>query len=161
MNSKYKVEVNKTFEFDFTKNDVLNADIIKKTNSQYHVLHNNKPYPSEIIQSDFFTKNYTVRINANIYQISISDELDMMIKEMGFSTGGSKHVNSIKAPMPGLIIDINVQKGQSVKENDYLLVLEAMKMENLITSPRDGVIKSISASIGDAVDKGKLLIEFE
>ena len=51
--------------------------------------------------------------------------------------------------------------GQEVKEDDALLILEAMKMENVLTAPRDGVIKSISASKGDAVDKGELLIEFE
>ena len=80
---------------------------------------------------------------------------------MGFETGTTKKVNEIKAPMPGLILDINVEIGQEVKEDDPLLILEAMKMENALTSPRDGVIKSISVTKGDAVDKNQLLIEFE
>ena len=63
--------------------------------------------------------------------------------------------------MPGLILEISVVVGQTVKENDPLLILEAMKMENSFLSPRDGVIKSIAAIKGDAVDKGQLLIEFE
>jgi biotin carboxyl carrier protein len=63
--------------------------------------------------------------------------------------------------MPGLILEINVVVGQTVKENDPLLILEAMKMENSFLSPRDGVIKSIAVIKGDAVDKGQLLIEFE
>ncbi|WP_445724287.1 biotin/lipoyl-containing protein, partial [Flavobacterium sp.] len=67
----------------------------------------------------------------------------------------------IKAPMPGLILEINVEVGQSVKENDPLLILEAMKMENSFLSPRDGVIKSIAVEKGNAVDKGQLLVEFE
>jgi len=87
--------------------------------------------------------------------------LDLLIKQMGFSLGKSKTVNEIKAPMPGLILDIAVEVGQEVHEDDSLLVLEAMKMENNITSPRDGVIKSINIKKGDAVDKGALLIEFE
>ena len=72
-----------------------------------------------------------------------------------------KHVNSIKAPMPGLILDIHVKQGQEVKEDEGLLILEAMKMENVITSPRDGVIKSVNIVKGEAIDKGHLLIEFE
>ena len=80
---------------------------------------------------------------------------------MGFEVGATKKVNDIKAPMPGLILDINVKVGQEVKENDALLILEAMKMENVLTSPRDGVIKSISVNKGNAVEKNQLLIVFE
>ncbi|PHK07691.1 acetyl-COA carboxylase, partial [Nostoc linckia z13] len=64
-------------------------------------------------------------------------------------------------PIPGLILEISVSVGQEVKENDNLLILEAMKMENTFVSPRAGVIKSIAVNKGDAVDKGQLLIEFE
>ena len=80
---------------------------------------------------------------------------------MGFEVGLAKQVNFIKAPMPGLILEISVTVGQEVKQNDNLIILGAMKMENSFLSPRDGIIKSISVSIGDAVDKGQLLIEFE
>ena len=80
---------------------------------------------------------------------------------MGFEVGLAKQINAIKAPMPGLILEINVDVGQSVKENDNLLILTAMKMENSFLSPRDGVIKSIAVKVGDSVVKGELLIEFE
>jgi biotin carboxyl carrier protein len=55
-------------------------------------------------------------------------------------------------------LEISVIVGQTVKENDSLLILEAMKMENSFLSPRDGIIKSISVILGDAVDKGQLLM---
>lgn len=80
---------------------------------------------------------------------------------MGFEVGAGKLVNAIKAPMPGLVLNINVEVGQEVEENDSLLVLEAMKMENNFASPRAGKIKSILVEKGQAVDKGQLLIEFE
>ena len=60
-----------------------------------------------------------------------------------------------------LILEINVLEGQDVKENEALLILEAMKMENVINSPRDGIIKSISVKQGETVDKNSLLITFE
>ncbi len=93
--------------------------------------------------------------------MAISGALDELIKSMGIERGRTKVVNAIKAPMPGLILEINVSVGQEVKENDPLLILEAMKMENCFLSPRDGVIKSIAVEKGNAVDKGQLLIEFE
>ena len=68
----------------------------------------------------------------------------MLIKEMGFTIGSSKITNEIKAPMPGIILSILIKEGQKVKEGDTLLILEAMKMENTITSPKDAIIKSIT-----------------
>ena len=63
--------------------------------------------------------------------------------------------------MPGLILEVNVEKGSQVKEGDFLLVLEAMKMENTITAPREGVVKSIQINKGETVEKNQLLIEME
>ena len=80
---------------------------------------------------------------------------------MGFEIGATKKINEIKAPMPGLILSVDVKVGQEVKEDDALLVLEAMKMENVLTSPRNGIIKSISITKGETVNKNQLLIEFE
>ena len=80
---------------------------------------------------------------------------------MGFAVGKAKKINEIKSPMPGLIFEVAVSIGQEVKEDDSLLVLEAMKMENNLTSPTDGIVKAIHIKKGDAVDKGTLLIEFE
>ncbi len=157
----YKAQIDNDLEFDITDNDIDKLDIISIEKSKLHILKDRISYPAEITATNFMNKNYIVKVNSNMYKVSISNELDIQIKAMGFALGSSKQVNYIKAPMPGLIIDRKVEIGQTVQEGDYLLVLEAMKMENIITSPRDGIIKSITASIGDAVDKGKLLIEFE
>jgi len=102
-----------------------------------------------------------VVVNNNEYVVNIANHLDQLIKEMGFEVGKTKVVNAIKAPMPGLILEINVAVGQEVNEGDNLLILEAMKMENSFDSPRAGIIKSIAVTKGQAVEKGQLLIEFE
>lgn len=157
----YKVTVNDAFHFDFKKDSVSQLDSVPTGSNGVHVLHQNKPYKAEIIASDFNHKSYTVKVNNTNYTVVISNPLDILIKEMGFEVGLTKQVNAIKAPMPGLILEINVTVGQTVKENDNLIILGAMKMENSFLSPRDGVIKSISVDKGDAVEKGQLLIEFE
>ena len=161
MSDNYKVKVNNSSEYLLTKDDLLKLDIVDFNNSKHHVLQGNKSFHTEIVESNFNAKKYVVKVNNTKYKVSIQNELDLLITKMGFEVGQSKIINEIKAPMPGLILDITVKIGQEVKENDSLLVLEAMKMENNITSPRDGVIKSILAKKGDAVDKGELLIEFE
>lgn len=161
MSAVYKVNVNDTFHFDLEKKSISQLDVVSVETNKFHILHQNVPYKAEIITSDFPQKRYTVKVNNNTYVVAISNPLDILIKEMGFETGLSKQVNFIKAPMPGLILEINVMVGQTVKENDNLIILGAMKMENSFLSPRDGIIKSISVTMGDAVDKGQLLIEFE
>lgn len=157
----YKTKVNNILDFDIKTDDISKLDALQISESKFHILKQNKSYKAQVIESDFDSKTYQVKINSNIYNVNISDNLDLLIKEMGFTIGSAKHINSIKAPMPGLILEINVEVGDEVKENDNLLILEAMKMENVITSPRDGIIKSISVNQSDAVEKNQLLIEFE
>lgn len=161
MGSDFKVKVNDTFEFDFKKESISQLDAVSIEKNKFHILHQNLPYKAEIVFSDFNQKKYTVKVNNNIYQVAISNELDILIKELGFEVGASKVIKKLKAPMPGLILEIHVEVGQAVKENDNLLILTAMKMENSLLSPRDGVIKSIAVNIEDSVIKGDLLIEFE
>lgn len=161
MSNSYKLSVNNSSNFDLSESDLKNLDAVRVEKSKFNVLKDNKPYKVEIVFSDFIAKKYTVKVNNNNYEVAISNELDQLISSMGIERGKTKVVNAIKAPMPGLILEISVEVGQTVKENDPLLILEAMKMENSFLSPRDGVIKSIAVEKGHAVDKGQLLIEFE
>ena len=62
--------------------------------------------------------------------------------------------------MPGLVLDIRVVEGDAVKKGDPILVLEAMKMENIIKSPTDGIVKKINVKKGVAVEKSQVLIHF-
>jgi len=161
MTTKYKVKVNDNMKYDISIDDIKKLDAEKTGDNQYHILEDNVPFIAELVESDFYKKKYIIKINNTSYKINISKPLDLLIDKLGFKIGYTKRINSIKAPMPGLILDIHVEAGQEVKEDDPLLILEAMKMENVITSPRDGVIKSINMSIGNTIDKGQLLIEFE
>lgn len=80
---------------------------------------------------------------------------------MGLSVVASTKLDNIKAPMPGLIIDIMVKEGQSIEKGTPLLILEAMKMENVLKADGEGIVKSIEIIKGQAVDKGQILIEME
>lgn len=161
MKFTYKTKVNNTWEYTISPNETKALDLVHTSDGNSHLLHENTSYHVAVVDSDFNKKTYNVKVNGNPYHIKIEDELDILIAEMGFAIGAAKHINEIKAPMPGLILDIMVTEGAEVKENDPLLILEAMKMENIITSPRTGIIKSIYIIKGAAVDKNALLMEFE
>jgi biotin carboxyl carrier protein len=161
MKHAYQVKVNDTFDFKIDEQAVKKLDTLQVSDSEFHVLDNHLSYKIEIINANFYDKSYSVKVNNTIYHMNIHDELDILIKEMGFEIGITKEVNEIKAPMPGLILEINIQVGSEVKEDDTLLILEAMKMENALTSPRAGIIKTISVTKGETVDKNQLLIAFE
>ncbi|MGI9546763.1 MAG: acetyl-CoA carboxylase biotin carboxyl carrier protein subunit [Flavobacteriaceae bacterium] len=161
MNHTYKIKVNEEFEYDLNSEDLDALDVVGSGHSAYHVLKENIPYHAEIVLADFNAKKYAVKVNSEIYEVSIADHLDLLIDQMGFDLSFSKDIDTIEAPMPGLILDINVRVGSAVNENDPLVILEAMKMENVITSPRDGIIKNITVKKGEAVDKDHVIIEFE
>lgn len=161
MKNPSKALVNNTQEFSFKDDVIKNLNVARIGNDNFHILSNNKSIVAEIINFDFFQRICSIRINSKIYEVAIEPPLQDIVKKMGYSTGSSKTVNSIHAPMPGIIIDIQVKKGQKVAEGDALLVLEAMKMENSILSPKDAVVKDILVEVGNTVDKNKLLIDFE
>lgn len=161
MNNNFKVKVNSKWEFPISDEELKTLDIVQSTKDNYHILQDNKSHHAKIVASDFENRNYSIKINGTVYLVSIQNQLDLLIKEMGFSNGSSKNVKLIKAPMPGLVVNVEVKVGQKVSENDPLLILEAMKMESTLVSPSNGIVKNITIKSGDNVDKGQLLIEFE
>jgi len=68
---------------------------------------------------------------------------------------------SLPAPMPGLILEVKVSDGDKVAKGDPLVIIEAMKMENVIKAPADGVVKTVNVAQGDSVEKGDQMLEFE
>lgn len=161
MDKTYKVKVNDTFDLVIDPRNAAAPDVIKTGQNSYHILKGHQSLNAEILETDFLHKTYTIRLDGAIYTVKISDALDQLIEDMGFGRGDTGHIAEIRAPMPGLVLDIQAKAGQHIEENDTLLVLEAMKMENIILSPRGGIIKSITVEKGDAVDKDQLLISFE
>ncbi|MCX6294708.1 MAG: biotin/lipoyl-binding protein [Bacteroidetes bacterium] len=135
-------------------------DVIEVKNGSFHVIKDNRSYNVEVIKADASEKSFLVSVNGNKYQLNVKDKFDELLKSLGFDELNAKKVNEIKAPMPGLVLDIRVSEGDIVKKGDPILVLEAMKMENIIKSPADGIIKKINVNKGFAVEKNQVLIFF-
>lgn len=161
MNTQYRAKINEVLEVQISNEDLQALDSIKIAPFKYHILQENTSYTAEISAGNFNDKIYTVTINNSSYQVKINDDLDVLIQDLGFKQSQAKRIDRVTAPMPGLILEINIKSGDRVQENAPLLILEAMKMENIISAPTDGTIKSINVKKGDAVNKNQLLIEFE
>jgi len=158
--TNYSITID-TEKFNLNRNDVGSLDIISIGDSQYHLLQDNQSNMVQILDTDFPNKSITLAVNGNIYSVKIADEYDQIVDKMGMRTIRSHQINEVRAPMPGLILEVLVTVGQKVDKGTPLIVLSAMKMENIITSPGVGVVKRIATEINKAVEKGELIIEME
>jgi biotin carboxyl carrier protein len=134
-------------------------DAVVTGEGEYHILHNGKSYKAEISSVDMADKTVSLKINGKSKTIKIQDEYDVLVKKMGLSAIVVHKISAIKAPMPGLVLSILVEPGQAVVHGEPMVILEAMKMENVIKSPGEGTVKRIVVAKGKPVDKGEILIE--
>jgi biotin carboxyl carrier protein len=157
--SNYQVEVNEMYKFSISPEDAGTLDFVKVDENNFHILQGNKSFEAELVEADYQNKTLHLKINGNRFSVKIADQYDQLVEKMGLSAVVSSKVKDIKAPMPGLVLDINVAAGQEVNKGDKLVILEAMKMENVIKSEGEGVVKEIHVEKGATVDKGQMLIE--
>ena len=166
----YKAKVaEKIFEFEFSDEKALegtvNAEAFKMDIVQqgdvHHVLHKYGSYKVKMVCYDKANKTCVILVNNHEYVVSLEDRFDLLLNQLGMDNINNQKVNDLKAPMPGLVISIMAEPGDSVKKGDGLMVLEAMKMENIIRAPADSIVKSIDIKKSDAVEKNQVLIKFE
>ncbi|MCU0392461.1 MAG: acetyl-CoA carboxylase biotin carboxyl carrier protein subunit [Thermoflexibacter sp.] len=157
---------NTTFEVEhkkeglFINGEIFDGDIQSLGNNHFHILHQNRSYNVELVKADYSEKSFTLKINGNTYQLGVQDRFDLLLEQLGMGKLNKQKLNDLKAPMPGLILDIMVKEGDTIKKGDNLLILEAMKMENMIKSIGDGTIQSVKVEKGDRVEKNHVLIVF-
>lgn len=159
-NLPFEVAVNDK-KIEVTSQAANELDIIASDDGSFHILKNQKAYKAEIQSIDYKTKTFTFKINGNIHTAKIHDAYDRLIDQLGMKVGSTQKIGDVKAPMPGLVIEVDVVVGQTVAKGDKVLILEAMKMENIIKATGDGIVKAIHTTKGQPVEKGQLLVEME
>jgi biotin carboxyl carrier protein len=157
----FQLKVNSKFEYTLTDTDIQNIDAIRVDDRHFHILKGGKAFRAEITDFDLNERKCRLMVNGSFYEVVIDDAYDKLIQDLGFKKGIVHRIKSIKAPMPGLVISVEVNEGTQVVYGDPMIILEAMKMENIIKSPGEGKVKKILATKGKAVDKGEILIELE
>lgn len=157
------------------KNETMSLDIDEK----HHLIKNgdgDQAYSLEILNDGRYLlrlglKTFTVddiiidhgvvhlSLNGQKYSVGIKDEQALLLESLGFAQQLATAQNALKAPMPGKILDVLHQKGDKIKKGEPLVILEAMKMENELTSPSDGEVDLVHVQPGDSVEKNAMLIE--
>ena len=105
--------------------------------------------------------NVTIRVNGVVQALQVLGPQQLLLESMGMSANVDTQEKHVESPMPGKILQVMVAPGTVVDEGDPLLVLEAMKMENVIRAPRSGVIAGVEAQVGEAVEKAAKLVTYE
>ncbi|GGE97775.1 acetyl-CoA carboxylase biotin carboxyl carrier protein subunit [Hymenobacter cavernae] len=160
-------ESHKTWEIDYQSDGAITVDgqlftwdLIRLEEGRYHLLYQDRSYAVEVVSADYTAKAFSLKVNNRLLELHAKDRFDLLLDRLGMSGATAQKVNELKAPMPGLIVDIRVELGQAVQKGDPLLVLEAMKMENILKAPGDGVVSAIKVVMRDNVNKGQVLLAF-
>lgn len=136
----------------------FNADVLEFKEGKFHILIDHRSFTAEVLSFDFDEKSFEIKVNNNIYTAKVQDRFDQLLKQMGIDGTAGKKVNDIKAPMPGMVLQVMVENGQAIKKGDAIVVLEAMKMENILKSPSDGIVKTVKVIKGDKVEKNQVMV---
>ncbi len=128
----YKVTVNKKefrAEFDRNKMEIsgkkFETDILEYKEGKFHILRDNKSISAELVEMNLEEKTFLIKVNNNIYSVIVRDKYDELLREMGIDSSAGKKLNDIKAPMPGLVLNVLVENGQSIQKGDGILILDA------------------------------------
>lgn len=155
----YKAIINNQQEYVIEEEGLEELDVVSKGNDHFHLLIDGKGHLIRLIEVDYLERTFVYEVDGHPLRIQLKTPLEVQIDEMGYETGAALADTEIKAPMPGLVLDIRAKEGEEVLKGDPLIILEAMKMENVIIAAHDVTIEKICVEKGASVDKGQLLLK--
>ncbi len=163
---KYQAKINQSvFSLEPLEHNLISINgvtkpfrLIQLSERFYHFIYDGKVFRVEAVKTD---DGFNFKINGESVSVDIKDELQQLLEKMSGNTKKKTTSGDVKAPMPGLVVKLLVGTGESVKKGQGLLILEAMKMQNEIKSPIDGVVREIHVSEKQAVEKNFLLMKLD
>lgn len=141
--------------------EIPDIDLFAIDEHRYHLLLGQRSLQIEFVDIDYEQKQVTLLVNQQKFVFEIQTATDRLLQQIGINQNTKRQADDLKAPMPGLILDIKVKEGQQVRKGDPLLILEAMKMENVLKANADAKVKAVLVSRGEGVEKNQTLITFE
>ena len=156
----YQATINNKETLEFENSD-FDWDLMAINERNFHILYQHRSYEATVLEMDAATKTMRIQIGQNSYDVALKNKFDLLAEKLGFSNMNSQKLNNIKAPMPGLVLEVLVKEGDTVAKGDSVLILEAMKMENVIKAEGDAVVKRVTVKQGAAVEKNQIMVEFE
>lgn len=125
----------------------------------YNIIYNNKSY--RLFIESIEDNRCTLLINGRAHVVAVKDARDQLLDQYGIADASQSLEREIRAPMPGLVLDVLVEEGAEISAGTGLIVLEAMKMENELKAASAGRVASIHVNPGDPVAKNDLLIALD
>jgi len=155
--------LNSVIQLDLSQKDLDKFKVLEINHSKKEIIlsDGSEKFECKILKENIINQSYIVKINGEISTIRLIKQVEKTIENMGIQNGSQKNINILKAPMPGLILDVIVKESDLVKKGDPLIILEAMKMENILLSPLDGIVKGVKVNPQQTVEKNNILIKFE
>ena len=101
---------------------------------------------------------YEVLVQGTLYRVNVQDERMRRLTQAAQGFAPPSGEIAIRAPMPGLIVDVPVQEGQEIEEGSVLVILESMKMENVLKAPRAGIVSQVRVQSGQSVELQETLV---
>ena len=138
-----------------------NLDIEKIDSRTWHILKDYKSYYVQWVERAEDSKTFTLKINGQTMVLEAKDQYDLLLEKMGIAGGASSKASKLKAPMPGKVLEIMVESGQTIAKGEGLLILEAMKMQNEIQAPVSGTVVSVHCTEGEAIEANVPLVVIE
>ena len=136
--------------------EIINLDMLQMMDTtMYSMIIDGQSHDVRIKESDGF---YEVQLSGEIFEVVVEDERTRRLAGLKGSAGAATGEIVIKAPMPGVVIEVLVTKGQQVEKGDLVLILESMKMQNEFKAPRAGEIHMIRVAPGDKVDQNAVML---
>ena len=143
------------------KSDLKQYNITKISDKEVCINYKNKNYTFLIDQISLEKGEVVLQISRKKKYVRIENQVQQVIQSLGYNSKKSKYLDTLNAPMPGLVLNVFVKESDFVVKGDPLITLEAMKMENILKAPHDGVIKKIFVNKADKLEKNQVLIQFE
>ena len=155
--------LNSVVQLDLSQTDVDKFKVLEINYTKKEIILSNgsKKFECKILKENVIDQSYIVRINGEISTIRLIKQVEKTIEKLGIQKENQKNINVLKAPMPGLILDVVIKESELVKKGDPVIILEAMKMENILSSPVDGIVEEVKVNPQQTVEKNNILIKFE
>jgi biotin carboxyl carrier protein len=153
---------NKTFEIEIERDGSVlvngehrHVDFLALGPALYSIIMESTSHELVIEERE---EHIEVLLRGKLYAGTVLDERAQLMAERSGGLANDSGEMSIKAPMPGLIVAVQVEVGQSVQAGQTILILESMKMQNELKVPRDGVVQHINVAAGQSVEQNKILV---
>ena len=136
-------------------------DVVETGDGVFNIIRENKSYRAQVFSMDPASKSIEIKVEGHKFKLQVKDRYDLLLEEMGLNDLNAIKAKDLTAPMTGMVLEVMVKQGDKVIKGNTLIILEAMKMENVLKAAVDGIVDQCHVKAGDSTEKNEILISFK